>query len=242
MSRRIAIRRAQFKSRTKPSVRFQGYLGRAGGAVAMARRNRAPRVKGAIATYGGRRELKYVDTANASYACDTTGSVTCLNLLAVGDDNTTRDGRQVTIKSVQLKGILRPQDGVVSNTLARVMLIWDNANNSAAAVPAITDILVASNSKTFVNINNSQRFTVLVDQIYACGQIDTTAGQAIAGSLTAQPVAIYKKMNAVTQFSGTTATIGSIQNGALYLVTLGDQGVNDAYNLSCAVRVRFTDN
>jgi len=204
------------------------------------RRNRAPRVKGAIAAFGGRRELKYLDTANASYACDTTGSVTCLNLIPVGDDNNTRDGRQITIKSVQGRGIVRPQDNTTTFTLARVMLVWDNAVNSGT-IATIANILTASSSKSFPLIDNAQRFTVLYDSTFALGGISDVATQTFAGSPTVQEFSVYKKMNSVVQYSGTTAAIGSIQNGGLLLVTIGDQGAANAADLSAAFRIRFTD-
>jgi len=198
-------------------------------------------VKGAIAPYAGRQELKYLDVPAGTMACDTTGAVACLNLLAVGDDNTTRDGRQVTIKSVQIKGIIRPQDTGTLNTMARVLLVWDNANNSAAAVPTITQILSASGSQSFPLIDNANRFTILMDQSFPVAYFNNTATQAVAGAPTVHLVEKYLKINQVTQYSGTTNTIGSIQNGSLLLVTIGDQATGDGANLIVATRVRFTD-
>jgi len=212
-------------------------------AAGMGLRNRAPRaqIKGAIAAYGGQRELKYVDVAQATYACDTTGSVTCLNLLAVGDDNTTRDGRQVTIKSVQLHGIVQPQDTTVGSNKCRVMLVWDNANNSGA-IATIAQILAAAVGNAFPLVDNSNRFTILVDRTFALGPFADTATQAYAGCPTVENVEIYKKINQITQYSGTTAAIGSIQNGALLLVTIGTATATAGHNLLAATRVRFTDN
>lgn len=204
-----------------------------------ARRNRYPRVKGAIKPTG-RTELKYVDTANAAYACNTTGSITALNLIAVGDDNTTRDGRQVTIKSVQLHGHVVPEDTGCGPTKARVILVWDNAVNSGA-LPAITDIYTAINGTAFPLVNNAQRFTILVDREYSIGVVDNTATQAYAGSPTNYSCEIYKPLNAVTQFSGTTAAIGSIQNGGLYLVTMGSTAAGTGATLLAGIRVRFVD-
>lgn len=205
-------------------------------------RNRAPRaaVKGAIAQYGGRKELKYVDLAAAAYACDTTGSVTALNLLAVGDDNTSRDGRQVTIKSVQLHGLLAPQDQVTGNNKCRVMLVWDNANNSGA-IATIAQILSAATGVAFPLVDNANRFTILVDRTFAMGLNQNTATQAYANCPNVFDVEIYKKINQITQYSGTTAAIGSIQNGALLLVTIGTAAAGDGGTLLAATRVRFTD-
>lgn len=204
-------------------------------------RNRAPRtvyVKGAIYPRN-LPELKYVDVALANYVCDTTGTVTALNLLAIGDDNTSRDGRQVTIKSVQVRGIVKQIDTACGPTLCRVMLVWDNAVNSGT-IATIAQILSAASSCSFPLIDNSQRFTILWDHYVALGLSVDTASQA---SNTSIPEAInyYKKLNLTTQYSGTTAAIGSIQNGALYLVTIGDQAAGAGGNFQAVTRVRFTD-
>lgn len=134
--------------------------GRLVGQMVSFRRNRVPRVKGAIAN---RQELKFVDTALSTIAADTTGFVQPLNLLAVGDDNTTRDGREVTIKSVAIQGMLTPVDAETNANYARVMLVWDNANNSGS-IATIAQILASSSSIAFPLVDNNQRFTILSDQ------------------------------------------------------------------------------
>jgi len=203
------------------------------------KRNRAPRIKGAIASYGGRRELKYVDTAEASYICDT-GSVTCLNLIAVGDDNTTRDGRQVTIKSVQGIGIVKATDNAMATCMARVMLVWDNAVNSTT-IATVANILTSAAPTSFPLVSNEQRFTILSDQKFAIGQQQDTATSSFSSCIP-QLYRVYKKLNHITHYSGTTAAIGSIQNGGLLLVVLGDQVSGDGATAKLAFRVRFTDN
>jgi len=204
------------------------------------RRNRAPRIRGAIAPFGGRKELKYVDLASASYVSDTTGTVTLLNGIAVGDDNTSRDGRQVTIKSVQVRGILQPVDAGTSPGKSRLLLVWDNAANSGA-IATVAQILSASTANSFPLIDNAQRFTILHDESNSLGGYDQTATQAVAGSPTVVDINIYKRVNAVTQYSGTAATIGSIQNGALLMVTIGTNVANNGGTFVVATRVRFTD-
>lgn len=199
-------------------------------------RNRAPRIKGAIRKTN---ELKFVDTASALYGVNTTGSVTALNLLAVGDDYNTRDGRQVTIKSVQLHGMVFPEDNTTSTIKGRVMLVWDNAPNGVLAT--IAQILTTADGVAFPLIDNAQRFTILVDRTYAVGKVDNTATMAFASSPNTFDVEIYKKLDCVTQYSGTTAAIGSIQNGALLLVTIGSGAAGAAATLNAATRVRFTD-
>lgn len=197
------------------------------------------RIKGPIRPNRGK-ELKFVDTTLTNLGIDTTGTVTALNLTAVGDDNTTRDGRQVTIKSVQLKGLISPADGTVAGpNRCRIMLVWDNAVNSGT-IATIAQILTSATSVAFPLVDNAQRFTILWDMPYYCGVNDTAATLAVSDR-GGQLVDYYRKLNNITQYSGTTAAIGSIQNGGLLLVTVGNQAAANGYILNGQARVRFVD-
>lgn len=203
------------------------------------------RIKGGIKPKAGAQELNFVDVTHAGLVCDTTGTVTLLNGVAQGDDYTNRQGRQVTFKSIQLRGSLRPDDPTnQSMHIGRLMLVWDNATNSAGAVPAITDILVSSSSRAFPLVTNANRFTILWDSYYASGRTANTATQAVtAGPIGPYVINVYKKLNVVTQYSGTSNTISNIQNGALLLVTVGDiaTGASDTMKFSGFSRARFLE-
>lgn len=219
---------------------------------AQIRRNRAPKVyrspvKGPIKSYGGAPELKFVDTVlqSGTQLYDTTGLATPVNLLAVGDDNTTRDGRQVTIKSIQVKGICSPVDLVTGNAMCRTMVVWDNANNSVSTTSAnlIAALLSSSNAAAFPLVDNQTRFTILWDSTKVLGRTDgSTATLTYMASPTAHGVEYYRRINQITQYSGTTAAIGSIQNGSLWFVTIGDQAAGAGGVFNGQVRVRFCDN
>lgn len=250
MSRSFPKWSAYAKPRARMVSEAAARLGRRGMNLAAARsyalpagygrRNRIARVKGAIAPYGGRRELKYVDTTLSNLACDTTGSVTALNLLAVGDDNTSRDGRQVTIKSVQLKGLIAPLDGDTNAAKGRLLIVWDNAVNSGT-IATIAQILTSATSFAFPLVDNANRFTILWDSNYAVGGGSTVATQSYTQAPQVFSVDYYRKIDQVTQYSGTTAAIGSIQNGGLLLVTVGSQGAGLGPAFNGQARVRFTD-
>jgi len=208
--------------------------------AAKAVRNRAPRIKGAI--MGARQELKYLDTA-ISQELSSTGVVTPLNLIAVGDDNTSRDGRQICIKSVQVH-LRITKFATTSNEKVRVMLVWDNAVNGGAVPAAQGTILdnatIANPADNFPKVDNANRFTILADRLVALGPFSTTATQAIATDLNLS-VDLYKRMNSVVQYAGTTAAIASIQNGGLYLVTCGQLTAGACSALQGGARIRFTD-
>jgi len=204
----------------------------------MRQRNKVATVRGAIRGRGAP-ELKYVDVAKASYAADTTGTVTPINLLATGDDNTSRDGRQVCFKSVQVRGFLDRADNSISTTKCRVMLVWDNAANGSLAT--IAQILSASDANSFPLVDNANRFTILVDRSFTIGAVQDTATQAFTVSPGCFDVEIYKKLDCITQYTTTSANISSVQNGAMLLVTIGSSAANAGGLFSLATRMRFVD-
>lgn len=191
---------------------------------------------------GAAKEHKYVDVAAANYVADTTGTVTLLNGIAQGDDNTNREGRQVTVTSVSIKGMLTPVDKTTGACYCRLIVVWDSANNGGAA-PAITDLLVAANSVSHNNLNNRMRFKVLMDEQYCVGGNQDTTTQAYAQSPTVFTINRYMKLppGCVTTFSGTGATSASIQSGAIWMFTIGNQAADAGGAYQVATRVRFVD-
>lgn len=199
----------------------------------------------ALRRFGDRQgpiEQNYIDIAQASYVADTTGSVTLLNGVAQGDDNTNRHGRQATFKSISIKGLLQPVDTstATQGSYCRLLIVWDAAPNGVA--PVITDLLVASTACSHNNLNNRARFKILADEQYAIGGIDQTATQAVATSPCVVAINRYVKLpNVVTTYSGTGATIASIQQGAIWMFTIGSIAASFGGQFNVAVRVRFTD-
>lgn len=198
----------------------------------IARRNRGPRYSAG--------ELKYLDIVSTGYVADTTGSVTCLNLTAVGDDNTNRDGRQIINKSIHIQGLLQPSDDSTSPNLSRMLIVWDSQPNGAIAT--ITDILVASTSVSSTNLNNRERFRILKDLRLSQGKVDTTATSAFSNSDNTYCVNEFIKLNDLkTTYSGTTAVIASVATGALLMVTIGSVVAAAGGTFGVTTRLRFAD-
>ena len=146
-------------------------------AAARRRRVKAPRTLGlAPARTGGffgvgvrrsRDERKVIDVDPALYAGDTTGSVTLLNGVATGTDFTDRIGRKIVMRSLYLRGTLSPVDGITLDNMCRVLIVYDMQSNGAA--PAITDVLKSATSIAQLNMNNRDRFRVIMDKQFAVG-------------------------------------------------------------------------
>lgn len=184
-------------------------------------------------------EKKLIDVAASGYACDTTGSVTALNLCPTGDDELARDGKQIEVLTCHLQGYIAPQDSTAGTSLCRVLVVWDAQPNGALA--AVTDILTAATSIANTNLNNRRRFTILRDGRFVLGQISSTATQSYAHSPGAHVYNEFIKVDRETLFNGTAANISNITTGALLLVTIGNQAVNAGGTAILSSRVRFVD-
>lgn len=195
----------------------------------------------------GQKELKYIDVSAGTAAGDTTGSVSCINLVATGTDLTNRIGRKINLKSYEIRGIVRPEDTLVTGancvqtSHVRLMIIYDRA--PTGTLPTITEILQASHSNSMLATENTHRFTVLSNWEAAIGPsvMDTTATQAVIHGSTGVPIHLYRKINLSEYFDGTTATQASVSFGALYLLTIGDQAAGAGATFTISSRVRFND-
>lgn len=194
---------------------------------------------------GNKGEKKVIDTVNASYACDNTGSVTALNLCAAGTDYTNRTGRLIKLESVQIRGHVFPQDDTTSNHLAKVALIWDSQPNGGAIATYANMFNENAQSSSFINLTNRDRFKVIREHFFSVGKVDNTATTAFSNHKGGPEWVINDWVRLgdeyVTQYGGTGATIGDIQHGALLLVTFGDIAANLGSYFDGSCRVRFTD-
>lgn len=202
---------------------------------------------------GARGETKVVDLLTAVYACDTTGTITPINLVAAGSSYNNRIGRKIAMKSVYLNGSLSPQGAASGETYCRIMIVYDAQPNGA--LPVYADIVLgqaavlattASTSRDNLNLNNRDRFRVLLDKRIVM--------PALVGSVIVNPnfptatevnLNEFRKLYRLeTNYKADTAggAIGDIATGSLLLVTFGDNAAGAGYSLSATVRLRFTDN
>jgi len=179
-----------------------------------------------------------IDTPTAQYAVDTTGSVTLLNGIATGTDFTNRIGRKVCWRSFLISGKIQPQDGGTDPNMYRIMLVYDSQPNGGLA--GVTDVLTTANADSPLNLNNRDRFRVLMDKRGGIGFFSNTATQAVADR-TISIIHKYKKINMETIFDGTTAAIGDIQSGSIFLLTVGSNAAGLGSNAFLHIRLRFTD-
>lgn len=184
-------------------------------------------------------ELKYLDIPFGSLAASTTGAVSLINGVAVGDTAITREGRQCYWKTLEVHGRLSPSDTTTIGCRCDMYIIWDD--QPGAAVPAITDIFVESIAGSPHNLNYRERFTTIAHRSFALGPISDVATQAYAGGPVVYLVDIYQKLDLLTTFKGDTNAIGDISKGAMYVVTLGDTAAASGGTFYFTTRLRFSE-
>lgn len=183
-----------------------------------------------------RGETGYVDYAAQGFACDSTGSVTLLNAVGQGASTSQRIGKRISLKSVQLRGSILSKSAT-KEAAAVVMFVYDK--RPTGSMPSMTDILVSSSAYSFNNDTNSSRFRIL----------KRTKRQVI-GNETDMTSAAFQDADAFLNLKGLpvtykdvgTGAIGDIEEGALYMVTIGDKPAgNEACELYGGVRLRYND-
>lgn len=188
---------------------------------------------------GVSRETGFVDVASAVYALDTTGSVTLLNTIAQGASVNQRVGKKVVMRSLQCRGYCQNSSTASANDVAFV-IVYDK--RPTGALPAVTDIFTAASSSAMTNDANSGRFTILKRwNEVLIGNLTAAANYTEAAYKNVDYFLPLKNLPVAYKAAGTGA-IGDIEQGALYLVTLGSSAASTgAASLVSQFRLRFLD-
>jgi ABC-type molybdate transport system substrate-binding protein len=183
------------------------------------------------------RENNYVDLASSTYGFDTTGSITLLATIAQGASVSQRIGKKVVLKSLQMRGTMY---SAASTTIADAAYIIVYDRRPTGTLPNITDVLDSNSPFAFNKDDNAGRFKILkrVDRVF-CGNTTTiTAKSGYAADMW-----MSLRNLPVTFKSAGTGAIGDIEEGALYLITLGNgvEGSGTGAILQAGFRVRYKD-
>jgi hypothetical protein len=173
-------------------------------------------------------ERKFLDTIFASNALTTApafqedGTLLCLNATAIGDTESTRNGRQQTNKGIFIHGTVdiaaaEGQTAPLGTNYARILLVRDIQPNGAQGTA--TNVLKTS-SYGFRNLQFVERYQVLRDFIVKMPVPPITQAAANDFSWGAQsyPFRINVPLKDVTTYTGTTAVIASVATNAYHLI------------------------
>lgn len=183
-------------------------------------------------------EKNFVDLAPASYAANTTGSITLLATIPQGASQSQRIGKKVMMRSCQIRGEC-VADTTTATSMASLIIVYDK--RPTGSLPAITDVLVSANANSMTNDVNSGRFKILRRINYSLNGNNLTAGQQTG--TTGYFIDDFFKINKRAVYkAAATGAIGDIEEGAIYGITVGNQaaGTADA-NFNVGYRFRYTE-
>jgi len=185
------------------------------------------------------KETGYLDTALTGYALDTTGTITLLNAVPQGVAVTQRVGKKILLKSLQYRGISINGTTATVNDCAWI-IVYDK--RPTGALPAVTDILVAATATAFNNDANSGRFRIISRWDTSLIGNNTTAANLTSSFMKSCDTYIPLKGLPTVYKAAATGAIGDIEEGALYLVTVGWNAAGTAAaTLTINTRLRFVD-
>lgn len=207
-----------------------------------------------LRSFGG--EVKAVDVPSGNVTLNSTGSITCLNLISAGASFFNRIGRRIEMKNLTLSAQIKPLRAATGVDYVRVMIVYDRQTNGAN--PNLADVLQTTDqtganvtsSYSGINLNNRDRFRIFVDERITLGPVDIGIA---AGGLSAyvDPIKttynikrFVKLQKELTQFKADSApaVIGDIATGGLFLVTVGQLAAGtEGYRMQVETRVRFND-
>ena len=187
-------------------------------------------------------ELKSVTLSGTAASNCSIVTCTLLNPTAQGDEINQRIGRETRMKHINIRGFYRAvAEATGKSTLNRLLVVYDKQPNHTIMDGSMLFESLATTAVDVTkqyNLDNRRRFTVLYDRYYPLDLVEYgRGGQKV-------PVYIDFNLNLPVIFNATTtAVIGAIETGALYLVTMADAADAGDYEseLVYTSRIRYED-
>ncbi len=157
-------------------------------------------------------------------------SVETISATAIGNTESSRDGRVYFINSVHLRGFVsraavESQAAPFNDVVARICLVWDTQTNGAQLTA--TDVMDGGQSNDYIAFRNLQftkRFRILMDKtitLKAYGQTNEGAVNLFANGLDRSPTFVYNRVFKTpikVICKGTTAVVASITDNSLHVI------------------------
>lgn len=181
----------------------------------------------------GKPEFKFRDGHVPDQSVADQGLFYALNAMPKGDQADQREGRQIRLKSVQIRCDVQ-MNSSEAHTQFRLLVLVDKQPNGA--FPNYLDLWNIYGSVIPVvamkNLDFRHRFTILRDVTIQLDQ----------NSIREKMIKIYKKLNIVTTYNGdNNGTVGDIETNSLLVYVTSDNLLNQpTFNLS--TRIRYIDN
>jgi len=199
----------------------------------------------------GGSEIKACDYYIAASPFTTGSGRSLLNGVQTGTGFFNRIGNKTEGKNLKIRGVIRNTLTSTQNIL-RMAIVYDRACNGVT--PNLVDIYsnvdqagTALTTQLEINLNNRDRFTVLREKQWYGPACTNTAGVLTNGpsfpgggeDLVVNEFIDLKGLP--THYSGTTAAIGSVVSGAIFMVLWNEEGTTNAWAFTGNARYRFND-
>lgn len=185
---------------------------------------------------GGENKFKDFDTNVSPVA--TTGDIVLNSICTVaqGTAESERIGRKIRLEKINWRySVKLATTATIADTsdIVRVMLYLDKQCNGAAAT--VANILEATQFDSFLNLENSGRFTILMDKFHtvnASAGIGTAVGEVIVFR------SKFCKANYPIEYSSTTGAIAEIRSNNIGILAISKSG---HCVLDGKLRIRYSD-
>lgn len=158
-----------------------------------------------------------------------------LTLIPEGDDTQGRAGRSILAKSLAVRLHAQSQSAATVTQFVRVFMVKDNDPRGAA--PVVGTLFqggVATIDGMPVLDTSQGRFKWLFDETFVLG--------TLAGGQDGKVLNFEIKMDSHIMFIGTTGTIASAGQGAVFLFVMADAVTSNLSNSTYYTRLRYYDN
>lgn len=177
-------------------------------------------------------EFKSVDVA-ISQAVNSDSAVQLLNGISRGDEISERNGREVTMRSIQFDARVTVTSGTGVDQFHRVIIVYDNQTNAAALTAA--QVLSVVNVTAPRNLENRRRFRIMMDKKIQLNASGEPGAQRL--------MRFYRRLrHPITFNSGDAATVADITTGSMYVVVIGTEAAGaTAGTIGGSCRIRYQD-
>lgn len=183
------------------------------------------------------KEIKTIDTSYGSNdPINGTSYFMLLSGVAQGDTADTREGNQISIRSVQIRGYVESDDTPVNDTVCRIIIFrWRRVEG--AANPVIADLLDTDWVNELRNWAHRKDFRILWDKRILLPKIPL----ATCTSKRLFEKYIKFKNPIIATFEGAAAPVANCLNNHLFMCLMCDQANLSQANWEINNRVTFTD-
>lgn len=166
-------------------------------------------------------------SSSATPTVDSSGSVTHLTAIAIGDTASTRTGNSIFVRYLYPQYTLT-LNASATDTFVRLIFFYDT-QQVADTAPTVANVLESVSHLSSLNNDNKGRFQILADRRYSLQAVDVTS----------MIRKLYLPLKLHINYNGSAGT--DQQKNALYLLAISNEATN-VPTLSINWRVGFHDN